>query len=507
MTESLRALIYILAIALPVFFVARRIAVPLICENDFRIWHNCWLLTTSVVFLSPSFALYALALVPITIYARRHTALPCLIYLLLMFTAPSLSVEIRVPGLMVLLGDLNPARLLALLVLLPETLRLLENPENKVLNGADLLVGAFVLLMILLAGRDLDLAAMARAVPAYTMDILLPYFVFSRSLRTAREVNQALLAFAIAIMPLAAIGAFEVWKVWRLYYVVIDRWEFRLLAPYLMRDGMLRAAATCVEPIAFGFLCMTGAGCLLAIRGPEQKTIWRYAALMILLIGLLASISRGPWLGFALCAMLMLATNLRNATRAAMLLIPGSLLLAVFASPHMMERFVNLLPFVGHADPGSETYRSNLFENAMIVIGRNPFFGSNDFLGEPEMRRMIQGQGIIDIVNSYLQIALEFGLVTLFIFVLFFFLIGAKLASRSIKADANAPNYMGALAVLLAMLFTIATTSSVSVIPYLYWTFGGLCAGLTSRRLAQTRTERTERSAPVPTMRVLGGRA
>jgi O-antigen ligase len=120
---------------------------------------------------------------------------------------------------------------------------------------------------------------------------------------------------------------------------------------------------------------------------------------------------------------------------------------------------------------------------------------------------MIQGQGIIDIVNSYLQIALEFGLVTLFIFVLFFFLIGAKLASRSIKADANAPNYMGALAVLLAMLFTIATTSSVSVIPYLYWTFGGLCAGLTSRRLAQTRTERTERSAPVPTMRVLGGRA
>lgn len=42
-------------------------------------------------------------------------------------------------------------------------------------------------------------------------------------------------------------------------------------------------------------------------------------------------------------------------------------------------------------------------DNSWIVIQRNPLFGSFDFRNTPEMQSMIQGEGIIDIVNTYIN--------------------------------------------------------------------------------------------------------
>ena len=224
---------------------------------------------------------------------------------------------------------------------------------------------------------------------------------------------------------------------------------------------------------------MAGAGCLLTLRKVPKFSTWHYVGLAILLLGLLSSLSRGPWLGFALFASLSLAAQPRTAVKLLVWAIPF-LAGAVHFSPGGFSRFVNLLPFVGSSDPGSEIYRSQLFTNAMIVIERYPLFGSLTFLQEPEMLRMIQGQGIIDVVNSYLQIALEFGLVGLFLFLTFFVALAASLfvqAAKS-KVEPSPLNHAGLLAILLAVLVTIATTSSVSVIPHIYWAFAGICAAL-----------------------------
>ena len=116
------------------------------------------------------------------------------------------------------------------------------------------------------------------------------------------------------------------------------------------------------------------------------------------------------------------------------------------------------------------------------------------------MQRMIQGQGIIDVVNSYLQIALEFGLVGLFLFVIFFLTLGASLFTRAASPTSHEPsiNYAGLFALLVAMLFTIVTVSSVSVIPSIYWAFAGICAALPRLRREVIRT-------PALEMRVLSG--
>ncbi|KKX30814.1 O-antigen ligase family protein [Rhizobiaceae bacterium LC148] len=477
MPEYLRALTYVLIVSIPAFYIARRIAVPLIDEDEFRLWRNCWFATTCATFLSRSFLDFAFVLILMSIYILRYSKRPVLLYLVLMFAAPCVAVGMGIPPIFNRIIDLNPPRLLALLILLPIAVDLWRNRENRELRGTDAAILAFFGFVCLLSLRLGDFNSILRVVPGYFLDILLPYFVFSRALRSAQEVNQALLAFAVATMPLAAVGMFEIWRSWRVYYVVLQEWDVFLLTAYLFRDGLLRAATTSVESIAFGFLCMAGGGCLLALRTRQAIGLWRYAALALMMGGLLSSVSRGPWLGFAFCAVVLLLTNLRRSLR---LLFGGlPVLLAVAAlHPTFIDRFINLLPFVGSADRGSETYRSQLFENSMIVIGRYPLLGSETFLGEPEMLRMIQGQGIVDVVNSYLQVALQYGLIGLVLFLLVFGMIAAKTASLFLRSKTDLVSYQGYLALLLAVLFTIATTSSVSVIPHIYWALAGIGAAL-----------------------------
>lgn len=480
MPEYIRALVYVLLISVPVLYVAKKIALPLIEEAEFNLWRNCWLAATCVTFISSSFFDFSAGLALISIYIHRNSKQPLLLYVVLMFVAPCVPIGVGIPGVFNRIIDLEPPRLLAILILLPLAIKLWREPENRRMRGLDLPVLAYFGFITVLSLRLNDINSILRVVPTYFLDILLTYFVFSRSLRSALDINRVLLAFVVAALPLAAIGVFEIWRNWRVYYVVILEWDFVLMTSYLFRDGLLRAATTSVESIAFGFLCMTGGGCLLALRNQRHWDSWRYLALGILVVGLLSSVSRGPWLGLALCATVLLLTNLRASLKLLAAASPGMIILA-FLRPSFIDRFTNLLPFVGSADRGSETYRAMLVENSLLVIERYPLFGSETFLTEPEMLRMIQGQGIVDVVNTYLQISLHHGLIGLFLFVMFFGLLAAKLWGLFLANKSALVSYQGILAILIAMLFTIATTSSATIIPYIYWAFSGITAAVLAR--------------------------
>jgi O-antigen ligase len=114
----------------------------------------------------------------------------------------------------------------------------------------------------------------------------------------------------------------------------------------------------------------------------------------------------------------------------------------------------------------------------VIVIQRNPWFGSINYLDTPEMESMRQGQNIIDIVNTYISVALEKGFVGLGLFVGFFFLtlLGIYLAMRSIPDKDSEEHLLGRilLATLLAIMVIIFTVSSITVIPIVYWSVAGL---------------------------------
>lgn len=474
MPEHIRALFYILILAMPAFFVAGRLAIPLVGAREFALWRNTWIVATCLVFLTTNFLIFAALLTLVIFFVRKKVDQPLHLYIILMFAAPCVSAGVGVPGLFNRLIDLNLPRVLALVILLPIAIKLWSQPETRRIRGIDVPVIGFCLMLCLLALRHGDFNSVFRVVPSYVLDILLSYFVFSRSIRSGDALNRCLVAFVVAAMPLALVGIFEYLRDWRVYYVVVLRWDLTLISPYVFRDGSLRAAATAVEPIAFGFLCMVGASALIAVRSAKTGVLWWWMAMAMLVGGLFASLSRGPWLGFALCAVVVILANPKTVIKLCLLAVPIAAVMQQIGPVAMVDRFINLLPFVGHADEGSEAYRSELLDNALLVIGHNPLFGSQDFLSAPELQIMIQGQGIIDIVNSYIQIALEYGLVSLALFVAFFGAILANLAYLSLTDRRAHVGYHTVLGLMLGILFTIATTSSVSIIPHIYWAMSGL---------------------------------
>ena len=91
---------------------------------------------------------------------------------------------------------------------------------------------------------------------------------------------------------------------------------------------------------------------------------------------------------------------------------------------------------------------------------------------------MRQGQGIIDVVNTYIGVALNYGFVGLGLFVAFFAvtLLGIYRAMRSIP-DKNSEEYLLGrvlLATLLAIVVIIFTVSSISIIPIVYFSVTGM---------------------------------
>jgi O-antigen ligase len=114
----------------------------------------------------------------------------------------------------------------------------------------------------------------------------------------------------------------------------------------------------------------------------------------------------------------------------------------------------------------------------MIVIQKNPLFGSSNYLETPEMLEMKQGGGIIDIVNSYLRVTLETGYVGLCLFISIFLsvILSIRSSIKFVKDKNNPLHTLGRclLAVVFSIMVTIATTSSIATVPIIYWTMLGL---------------------------------
>jgi O-antigen ligase len=247
---------------------------------------------------------------------------------------------------------------------------------------------------------------------------------------------------------------------------------------YLGREGMLRAVVTAGQPIALGYLMVVGFGLFLFVQHSIKHKLIRRLGMALLFVGAIAPLSRGPWVGAAMLLVVFI-TNGRYATRRLMSLT----LAAIIALPLLYmvpggEKVINLLPFIGSTEKENIDYREKLIINSMIVIKRNPWFGSVNYWNAPEMQSMRQGQGIIDVVNTYIQIALEKGYMGLALFVGFFVMILRSIfrAMHSISDRDSEVHLLGRvlLATLSSILVIIFTVSSITIIPIVYWSVAGL---------------------------------
>lgn len=496
MPEHFRALTVILFLASVVFLLARRPATALIPPGDFKRRRNLWFLLTVLAFVSHSFWLYLGAGAVILYLAGRREHNPMALFYMLLFLIPPASLQVPGFGLVNYLVDLNHIRLLTVCVLLPAALALRRQADTLRFGRTwpDRLLAAGLLLMSALYLRETTLTDTLRQTLYLLIDVLLPYYVASRGLRQISDFKDTLLAFVLASFLLALIGVAEYVRHWLLYSALIDAmgvpWS---MSGYLSRGGSLRASVTTGQAIVLGYVMSVAIGLFLFLQGYLRRPWQRLMGALLLAAGLFAPLSRGPWIGAMVIVVVFIALGRGALRRLVLLAAAGLLALPLLTAVPGGDKVLDLLPFIGTVDKENITYRERLMDNSWIVIQRNPLFGSFDFRNTPEMQSMIQGEGIIDIVNTYINLALRVGLVGLGLFVAFFAAVlhGIRKAMRSFPDKDDERRQLGRalLATLVGILVIIFTVSSITFIPVVYWTIAGLGVAYVQmvRRLDQSQ--------------------
>jgi len=514
--EHLRALVFILVLAAMVFLMAARSACSIIDRAEFERQRNLWFILTLIAFLSHSFWVYAVVGGLLIHFTGRQEPNRMALFFFLLFLIPSAPAEIPGFGVINYVFTLTHIRLLELIILLPAYLALRRQADTLPFGRvwADRLLLIYLLLTFVLLFREPDssFTNVMRGGFYLFIDIFLPYYVASRALRNLHEFKQAMLSFVLAAMVLAIIGLFEFAKHWLLYGALITsmglEWD---LSGYLGRAGLIRANATTGQAIALGYTMAVAIGFFLflmdfirikssnlvageLVSAEVHCGICRLSGGLLLAGGLFAPLSRGPWLGAVALIIAFIATGRGAFRRLVVLGLAGLLLLPTLEFIPGGEKVIALLPFVGTVEKENVDYREKLLQNSLVVIGRHLLLGSPDALKEPEMEALRQGGGIIDLVNSYIGVALDSGLVGLSLFLGFFLTVlagirrgfrhlpgasrdGGGRATQDAKAeDRDGLRRLGRslFATLTGILLIIFTVSSISVIPVIYWSVAGL---------------------------------
>lgn len=481
MPEHLRALVVVLVLSGLVFFVARKPLLQVVGAATTQSWRRTWLGFTALAFLAPHFWIFG-ALVCLWLLAslRRESGVVAGFYLLVLFAFPPATIQVPGMGLVNYLVELNYTRLLALTLLLP-TAFLLRQQQGVWRVGStwpDKCMLVYVLLLAALEFRATSVTDALRSCLYLLLDMWLPYYVVSRSVRSMEAFKAALLGMVLAGLLLAALGVFEYLKFWRLYADAVNNlgldWS---LGHYQGRAGSLRASASLGHSIVFGYFMVVCLGAYLFLKEQIQHSWQRKLGGVLLLAGLMASLSRGPWVGAVACLLAFIATGPKPVLKVTSALLAGVATIPVLMLFPAGQKVVDLLPFIGTVEAENIDYRSRLLDNALIVIQRNLWLGSEDYMSTPEMLSMIQGEGIIDIVNSYLRIALDSGVVGLALFL--GVLLGNAWAVWQCQKcwPAGSPEKLLGRSLLASMagaMVTIFTVSSISLVPIVYWCLAGL---------------------------------
>lgn len=482
MPEHLRALVVILFVAALVFAAAKKAACAYaIAEPDFRRRRNAWFGVTLSAFLAHNFWLYSFAAGVVAFLAQRKESSRFSLFVFLMLALPVISAPLPGLGLADHLFELNHLRLLSLVILLPAFLSLRKSEAQRFgASWPDRLIAAYLVLSLLLMLRTLTFTNAVRQGLFYGfIDVFLPYYVASRSLKSEANFRDAIMSFSVGALVLAAIGVFEYLRFWLLYVPLEDAFGLRsALGAYLGRGQNLRAMGTTGQPIVLGYVMAVAAGLLLSLK-PFVPGRWTWAAAMVLILGgLFASLSRGPWVGAAAIFLLFVALRPNAVKRLAVLGAAGVIAVPVVLASPIGPKVMDYLPFVGSVDAENVTYRQRLLEVSLMLMREHPYFGMQNYLSNPAMEELRQGQGIIDVVNSYIAVGLGSGIVGLSLFAGFFasIVLGILLALRRARGDDERHRLGCALAATLAaILIIIATVSSIKFIPAIYWTIAGMC--------------------------------
>lgn len=454
-------------------------------KHEFDRHWKLWLVITVIVFLANNYWLYAVLAAYVLLIAGLRDDEPLALYFIVLFAAPHFTLQLVGFGPIQNLFAINHIRLLNLAILLPLAISLRKANKDKDSSGfmaPDLAVLGYISVILLTELFNGSFTAFIRTSFYQFIGIGLPYYVASRAVFNIKSFRTIAAAILLATTILGLIAIFETLKGWLLY----EELRSPLGAPlphaaYNLRStgGPLRAIASTTYPIILGYVLMIGVGMYVFLAKTMNPVNRRYMAAAALAGGMIATFSRGPWVGTAAMLLLLAVLGPGKGKRLSMTLGIGGLSVLVLLTSPYGQTVLEFLPFIGNVQSENIEYRERLFDVSMAVFWQNPIFGDVNFIRNPMLEQMRQGQGIIDMVNTYLLVALPHGFVGLFFFVATL-LLPAKAAwkaRKSIVNDNPEAELLGRvlIAIMLGIGITIATASPIGAIGTLHWLMAGLC--------------------------------
>jgi len=511
-TLSFKELIVVWVIAAVIFRLARPIALKFIHPDDLSRRRNSWFALTAVAFLAPGFWVFALVAIPLLIWAGRRDSNPCAVYLLLFQVIPPLEIPVPMIGMQHLLS-LNMFLLLSFCVLTPLALRTYrlkgQHPENA-LQFMDLCLLAYGLLASVFYLRAMkpngtlypvSSTESLRHAFVFFFDAFIPYYVVSRAGADRRKLRDMLATYCLCCAVLAAIAVFETAWGWLLYGGMVA--QLSTPAPgafYLMRGGGLRAMASTGHPMALAHLLVLAFGLWLYLQTRLDSRLWKLGGVILFWTGLFAAFTRGALLGAVVVFFLFAALRPRGASR--LFSATGAAVVVavlIYLSP-LGDKIVSVVPwFGGKMDAGSITYRERLWERSWQIIKESPFLGDQDAI--PKMQDLRQGEGIVDVINTYAGVLLNDGFLGLSLFLGFILtaLLKAWAGNRRTLSGDPDLSVLGAalVACLVATLIMILDSSLTRGPARMFYVFAGFAAGYSVLVRASLRSQSTVDTRPI----------
>jgi len=505
--EHLRALIFILPIAAVVFAFAKKALTEQPCTlADFKRRRNLWFALTLSAFLAHNFWLFVLLASAALIYATRSESNKFALYLAVMLALPRLSASISGGGIVKELFAIEPLRMLSLLILLPAWWQLRKQPGVEPFGRL-----ACDKIMIAMFALEIVLTLPERTVPSVLRDsvfyaftnVFLLYYVGSRSLRSMQSFRDAMGAFTVAMWIFCAIVAFEFLRRW-LLYSSLDRALGVSLGDrgYLIRSGMLRAEGTAGQSIIAGYTAAVGIGIYLYVRTLIENPWMRRLGMGLMLAGIVGAFARGPWVGGVAIIVVFILLGPSPVVNFAKILGVILLSLPLLLSTDSGMTIIDHLPWIGTVDSRNVDFRENLADVAFKVILQYPFFGNYDFATIPDIEALRGSDGIIDVVNTYIMIALKGGFVSLGLFAGLILVAMGGIFMKLMKLDKNDERHVlgrALLATTVGVLVTIATVSPLFFVYPIYWCLAGLMVGFTQLVARGEPAKESKRNPPIAT--------
>lgn len=483
MPEHLRSMVVVLVLATVVLTFAKAPACAVASTaGDFARRRNLWIGLTLILFFAHNYWIYIVLAGALLLFVQAREPNKMAMYFFVLLAVPAIPAKVPALGIVNFLFDMHYIRLLALVVLFPAFLSLRKQPGVEPFGRLlpDKLIACYLILIALLTVEHVPFTVTLRQAVFYPfVDVFLPYYVASRGLKSVADFRDALMAFVVAALILSLTLAFESARGWLLYHAVDDalgaHWGF---GQYQNRGTNLRALGTTGHGIAAGYVIAVAMGLFLYLRKLAPSPMARNLAWLLLTVGLIAPVSRGPWVGAAAMLLVFIATGpapVRGFAKLGLLCVIVVPLLLV--SP-MGGRIIDHLPWVGTVEEVSVVARERIGEVSIQVMLQNPVFGRFDFLDNPAMQALRGSDGLIDLFSSFVTVGLSSGLVGLSLFV------GALLAValsiyKSVRslADRNDDRYVlgrALIATYLGILVIIGTVSLIEIIQAILWSVAGV---------------------------------